>query len=150
MPSKKLKIKCKSDCIVRRTIKNLNDGNSMMMLKIISVWKNLVRGNMWIFYLILKDTQDTGELVHIEYGEVFIWKIVLGTYIIQLHQMLLLFILSCQFYSSLYNRLFFFIGLKIHLTFLYNLPRWMVSPALHQLHSFSSSCRISKFHSRNK
>lgn len=108
MPSKKLKIKCKSDCIVRRTIKNLNDGNSMMMLKIISVWKNLVQGNTWIFYLILKDTQDTGELVHIEYGEVFIWKIVLGTYIIQLHQMLLLFILSCQFYSSLYSRLFFF------------------------------------------
>lgn len=103
-----MKIKCKSDCIVRRIIKNLNDGNSMMMLKIISVWKNLVRGNTWIFYLILKDTQDTGELVHIEYGEVFIWKIVLGTYIIQLHQMLLLFILSCQFYSSLYSRLFFF------------------------------------------
>lgn len=108
MPSKKLKIKCKSDCIVPRTIKNLNDGNSMMMLKIISVWKNLVRGNTWIFYLILKDTQDTGELVHIEYGEVFIWKIVLGTYIIQLHQMLLLFILSCQFYSSLYSKFFFF------------------------------------------
>lgn len=33
---------------------------------------------MWIFYLIPKDIQDIKESVRIEYGEVFIRKIVLG------------------------------------------------------------------------
>jgi len=36
---------------------------------------------MWIFYLILKDIQDTKEPVHIEYGDVFTWKIVLGIWL---------------------------------------------------------------------